>query len=259
MLITDEIKAIAARKEAIDFHTRHEIKSVNDLTLHSMAWSDLNGIEKDARKSVSNMLDRAGTDEQMKSAGTACDAFSDLLVEIRTEKDERTLVGNKGPREQREHAAMLAKRPGYDTVSTSDEDNTTDIALRSDQSFKTWARARSDSLEHLRGMNAGQFLRAMVINDKSDVERRALSEASDAAGGYTVPDVLSAELIDKARADSVVMRAGARTVPLTSDSNTIAKVLTDPTPAWRLEAGSVANSDGTFGAVVLIRAMPESW
>ena len=41
----------------------------------------------------------------------------------------------------------------------------------------------------------------------------------------------------KARANSVVMLAGARTVPLTSDKNTIAKVLTDPTPAWRLEAG----------------------
>jgi HK97 family phage major capsid protein len=100
-------------------------------------------------------------------------------------------------------------------------------------------------------MGAGQFLRAMVVQDKTELERRALSEASDSAGGYTVPDVLSATLIDKARAASVVMQAGAQTVPLTSDKNTIAKVLTDPVPAWRAEAGSLANNDGTFGAIVL--------
>lgn len=253
MFITDDLKAIKARKEAIDFHTRNKIKSINDLSLHSMAWTDLNGIEKDARKAASDVLDRAsnGTAEQMDSASEACDAFSDLLAEIRTEKDERTFVGNKGPREQRERTEQLAKRPGFDVVNTADEVAEADIALRSDQSFKTWARARSAPGEHLRGMNAGQFLRAMIVNDKTDAERRALAEATNSAGGFTVPDILSAELIDRARADSVVMRAGARTVPLTSDHNTIAKVLTDPTPGWRDEGGSVANSDGTFGAVVL--------
>nr|WP_309502347.1 phage major capsid protein [uncultured Roseovarius sp.] len=253
MFITDDPKAIKARKEAIDFHTRNKIKSINDLSLHSMTWGDLNGIEKDARKAAREVLDRAsdGTPEQMDSASAACDAFSDLLGEIRTEKDERTFVGDKGPRERHERAEQLAKRPGVDVVNTADDVEVTDIALRSDQSFKAWARARSAPGEYLRGMNAGQFLRAMIVNDKTDVERRALAEASDSAGGYTVPDVLSAELIDRARADSVVMRAGARTVPLTSDSNTIAKVLTDPTPTWRDESGAVSNDDGTFGAVVL--------
>lgn len=257
MNITEENKAISARKRAVDFHTRNNIRSINDLTLHPMEWAQLNGIEKDARKAVDQVLDGCTSDapaERRADIEAAADGLSDLLQKIRAEKDERMFIGDKGPREQRERADQLAKRPGVETgVAHSGEDaEVADIALRSEQSFKVWAQARAaGSSEHLRGMSAGHFLRAMVVNDKTDVERRALAEATDSAGGYTVPDILSAELIDKARASSVVMRAGAQTVPLTSDNNTIAKVLTDPTPAWRSEAGTVANDDGTFGAVVL--------
>ena len=239
------------------FHTRHSIKSVAEMQPHAFTWAELNAVEKDARKEASAMIDRteAGSDEQRASLENAVDCFSDLLEAIRSEKDERTLVGSKEPRSAPETAAQLAKRPKYAPAvcHTGDSFQEADaaIALRSDQSMRSWAQARSPISENLRGMNAGQFLRAMVVQDKTDVERRALSESTDSAGGYTVPDMLSAELIDKARAASVVMQAGAQTVPLTSDSNTIAKVLTDPTPAWRDEAGAVANSDGTFGAVVL--------
>ncbi|WP_386167218.1 phage major capsid protein [Sulfitobacter pontiacus] len=255
MYITDESKAVQARKAALSFHTRHKIKSINDLSLHAMDWTALCGLEKDARKSAAEAIDRASdADGESRSyIEGGIDGFTDLLSEISNEKDERTAAGSKEPREQRATSTQLAKRPGVDAISTgaSDDAEITDVELRSNQSMKTWAQARSSTSDHLRGMNAGQFLRSMIVNDKTDVERRALAEATDSAGGYTVPDVLSAELIDKARASSVVMRAGARTVPLTSDKNTIAKVLTDPTPAWRAEAGAVANSDGTFGAVVL--------
>ena len=259
MFITDEHNAIQARKHAMDFHSRRSIKSLNEIQPHTLTWADLNALEKDARKEGRAVLDRttpASDDAQCTSIEQAADGFSHLLDAIRSEKDERSVTGSKEPRNTAETAAQLAKRPEYEpgvarTGDTGESDEGTAIALRSGQSFRAWAQARSPGSENLRGMDAGKFLRAMVVDNKSDVERRALSEASDSAGGYTVPNVLSAELIDKARAASVVMQAGAQTVPLTSDSNTIAKVLTDPTPAWRSEAGAVANSDGTFGAVVL--------
>ncbi len=184
-----------------------------------------------------------------ESAETACDGLADLLIAIRDEKDERSLSGQRGPRSQRATDAMIAKRPALPSVSGNDD--TPKMALRSSEKMAVWAEARTQRSEAIGNMNAGQFLRALVVTDKTDVERRALSEATDSAGGYTVPDILSAELIDLARAESIVMRAGARTIPLTSDSNTIAKVLSDPTPAWRMEADSVANSDATFGPVTL--------
>jgi len=252
MYITDEKKALAARKHTLGFHKRHGIKSLNEIEPHKLPWADLGKISNEGMRCAREALDGA-SDENRADIEQTVDAFLDLTNAIEAERDERTATGNKGPREQRETSMQLAKRPGIDAAEVGTDGNVevTDVALRSNQSVKAWAQARSSTSDHLRGMNAGQFLRAMIVNDKTDVERRALAEATDSAGGYTVPDVLSAELIDKARASSVVMRAGARTVPLTSDNNTIAKVLTDPTPAWRAEAGAVANSDGTFGAVVL--------
>src|SRR4030095_2900310 len=55
--------------------------------------------------------------------------------------------------------------------------------------------------------------------------------------------------IDRLRAALVVARAGAVTVPLSSDTVKIARLLTDPTAAWRSENGAVAESDPTFEAV----------
>jgi len=258
--ITDETKATAARKETLNFHRRHSIKSINDFEPHKMEWSDLTKVAKEgmaASRSALEAVNDGTSEDRRKSVEYTVDAFLALADALEIEKDTRTKEGSREPRSEALSKTQRDKRPDLPTGivhsdgSHGDLPATTDIALRSDQSFRSWAQARAEVPEHIRGMNAGQFLRAMVVNDKTDAERRALAEATDSAGGYTVPDILSSELIDKARANSVVMQAGARTVPLTSDSNTIAKVLTDPTPAWRAEAGAVANSDGTFGAVVL--------
>lgn len=251
MFITDENKAIAARKLALDFHRRHKVKSINEVEPHSLSWSDLNKLGADAVKSARSVLD-AQTEENRTTSESAVDAFLNLGEAIDSEKDLRTKAGNRSARSQPETDTQLSKRPGTDPVNSETEVSKTEISLRSDQSFRSWAAARSTLPENYRGMDAGKFLRAMVVQDKTEAERRALAEATDSAGGYTVPDILSASLIDKARAQSVVMQAGAQTVPLTSDKNTIAKVLTDPTPAWRLEGGNVANEDATFAAVVLV-------
>lgn len=99
-------------------------------------------------------------------------------------------------------------------------------------------------------IGAGAYLRAMVLGAKSEAEKRALAEGTDSAGGYTVPDILSSRLIDLMRSNNVAIQAGAMTVPLTSDTTHIARLLTDPTPAWRAENASIGESDPTFGRVV---------
>ena len=113
-----------------------------------------------------------------------------------------------------------------------------------------WARREyHQDAETYRGLSAGRFLRAMVLGATNDLERRALAGGTDSAGGFTVPTVLSAELIDLMRAASVASRAGARTVPLTSDLNVVARLATDPTPAWRQENAAITEADPTFDAV----------
>lgn len=103
--------------------------------------------------------------------------------------------------------------------------------------------------ENIRGIGFGQILRAYALGARTDSERRALSEGTDSAGGYTVPEILGARLIDRMRKRATVIRAGATTVPLGSDVVNIARVASDPVAAWRLENAAVAESDPTFERV----------
>jgi len=100
-------------------------------------------------------------------------------------------------------------------------------------------------------LSVGAYLRALATGARSDAEERALSETSGASGDYTVPTTLAARLIDNLRAQSVAVRAGAITVPLDSADHSIAKLATDPVPAWRSELGTITETDPTFGNVPL--------
>lgn len=256
MNIATDSQDLAARRHCVPLLRDLGVKSLNDLRPHKMGWADLNAAEKQIKVTAGNLIDKVeGADaETCERIEAAHDGLMSLFDDLKREKDLRTSIGSREPRAQPETPAQLAKRPGLDavTVRTGDEAETeTVFALRPEQRFTTWARAKSGGEEY-RGLGLGQYLRSMVVGGKNDVERRALSEGSDSAGGYTVPDILSATLIDLARAQSVVMRAGAQTVPLTSDTNNFAQLLTDPVPAWRAEAGAVAESDPTFGLVQMI-------
>lgn len=100
-------------------------------------------------------------------------------------------------------------------------------------------------------LSVGAYLRALATGARNDAEERALSETSGASGDYTVPKTLAARLIDNLRAQSVAVRAGAITVPLDSAEHSIAKLATDPVPAWRSELGTITETDPTFGNVPL--------
>lgn len=100
-----------------------------------------------------------------------------------------------------------------------------------------------------RGPPLGSIMRAMITGPRNDEEQRALAEGTDSAGGYTVPEELAKQFIDRLRAASVCIRAGARTVPMTSKTLRIARLATDPTVAWRAENATITESDPTFNAV----------
>lgn len=113
--------------------------------------------------------------------------------------------------------------------------------------MKTWATARG--ADNYDGLSLGRYLRSMAIGAKTDVERRALSEGTDSTGDFTMPTILSSQLIDALRAASVVQAAGAQTVPLISDNQSIARVASDSRPAFRNEAALIGECDPTFSTV----------
>src|SRR4030095_1274621 len=121
--------------------------------------------------------------------------------------------------------------------------------LGRDDSFRSWVEARSTHAKEDAGLRPGDVLRALITGPRNELERRALSEGTDSAGGYTVPDILMARWIDRLRNALTVVQAGAVTVPLTSDVTKIARLLTDPPPAWGAENAPVAESDPVLEAV----------
>ncbi len=78
--------------------------------------------------------------------------------------------------------------------------------------------------------------------------RAALTTSDNSLGGFLVPGQLSSDVIDLARAKSVLSQAGMRTILMDSDSMTIPKLETDMTVATKAENASFTASDMVFGA-----------
>ena len=107
------------------------------------------------------------------------------------------------------------------------------------------------------GVSVGRWLRGVLTGKYSDdrkelsEEMKALATAPDASGGYTVPKPLAREFIDMLRDRMVLSRAGARTVPMTSKTLSIAKIVSDADVAWHAESAPVNDDSPAFDAVDL--------
>ena len=253
---TRNTRLTATQRSAIRAHAMTHCRSLNfDADVADLEWRDLAALKAETNRAARDVADSVAdnTSEAMAAAIEAAhDALMALVDLIEIEMDARNERGNRGP----SSAIDYSKRPTFENGSAPAVDNgdgyrseePAAYALEGRQSLRTWAQARSHGHD---SVSAGAFLRALTIGPKNDAERRALGGGTDAAGGFTVPTLTSAELIDLARSEMVLAQAGARIVPLTSDQNVIAKVLTDPIPAWRAENAAVNESDPTFGGVTL--------
>jgi HK97 family phage major capsid protein len=99
------------------------------------------------------------------------------------------------------------------------------------------------------GYGFGDFIHGAVCGTSRPDIKNALSEGSDSAGGYSVPEILLNQIVDAMRARQIAVRAGATTVALSSDSVRMLKIASDPKPSWRAENSPVAESEPTFSAV----------
>jgi hypothetical protein len=67
-----------------------------------------------------------------------------------------------------------------------------------------------------------------------------------------VPAPLSARVIDLARNRTVVFRAGAQTVPMTSQTLALARLTSEGSPAWKSENATITAADMVFDRVALL-------
>jgi HK97 family phage major capsid protein len=251
---------LMARKHCGDFLRQHNLRDAATLAAHDLEWSQLGKIKRDAKREMSDLIDKLadGTDNRR---GAEIEAASDelsLMVQIiDREMDERNEIGNRSTRPD----PMIAKRPQFeDRISpavdngyTQPTEDSAAYSLRSSDKYRAWAQPRAT--EQFNGLSLGSYFRSMISGCQNEQEARALSEGTNSAGGFTVPSILSATLIDKLRAQSVAIQAGCRTIPMSSDNLSIAKVATEPSPAFRNEAAAITETDPTFSIVQMAPSM----
>lgn len=251
MTILEDRTALAVKKHAGAKLRSAGVPSPEGFTPHGLDWSDLNKRQRTFADVARGVLDsiRDGDDEErVADLGRAHEGLMALWDACEDEKNHRTAQGD---RRARSEPARSSRRPiPHDTRDGDGDGEEIAYALRPEERMAEWVQ-RTGGVAFDEPLTAGAYLRSMVTGPRNDVERRALSEGTDSAGGYTVPDILSAQVIDRLRAQSVLVRAGAKTVPLKSDQNYIAKIATDPTPAWRAENAAIGESDPTFTRVAM--------
>jgi HK97 family phage major capsid protein len=145
------------------------------------------------------------------------------------------------------------------TVGAAERERST-AGLRPGQRVEDWfaqrgGRTRSAfTHEHASDFSLGRLVRGMVTGrwDEAEVEKRALSEGTDSAGGFLTPEPLGPRVIDLVRKQARVLEAGATTFPMGSDQHHVARLATGVTPAWRNENASVAESDPGFERVTFV-------
>src|SRR5207244_1562131 len=108
-------------------------------------------------------------------------------------------------------------------------------------------------------LSIGKLVRGMVSSKWSGAEgeHRALTEGTNSAGGFLTPEPLAAAFLDRVRNASRVMQAGAHTVPMASDTLSIARMTSGATVAWKSEGNAITPSDMVFDRVTFTaRTLP---
>lgn len=128
-------------------------------------------------------------------------------------------------------------------------------ALTRSQSFGGYLRSRGLVRESAgdERLDLGRYLRGLATGNwhGAEAEQRAMSEGVQASGGYLVPVQLLGEVIDLARNKARVFEAGARLVPMETQTVNVAKWNGDPTAAWHSEHAVIAPSDAMLDSVQL--------
>ncbi|MBL7871372.1 MAG: phage major capsid protein [Cyclobacteriaceae bacterium] len=118
-------------------------------------------------------------------------------------------------------------------------------------SVRSYYESSNPQNAELSKVGFGQLVRAKLFGAKNELEERALAEGIDSAGGYSVPEIISADFVDRMRPKSRLLQAGANlfTVDQRTDKFSWAKLETGITAEWKAENASQSAADPTFGTV----------
>jgi HK97 family phage major capsid protein len=102
-------------------------------------------------------------------------------------------------------------------------------------------------------LSTGRLIAGLVTGDMRDCEqeRRAMSEQVGSSGGFTIPSLVYASLVDSYRNESIVLQAGATVYPMETENLRIVMVTGDPSATIVGENIEIPESQGVFAALNL--------
>lgn len=256
----------AAERQLFDHVAEVTGERLHDLpdSWNLYSWDQLHTHRKAARRTMKALneaaQDRLFTDDESRF-------FDDLGTHVEQASDEidrRQASGRRGPSDMAEatpgtHVDKPGTGPSYrDLVSGSEI-----RGLKRGEALPVGDYV--DPSDELRGVTPGDLIQGLVTgrypsdaarhlaqssrSESVAAEARTMSVGTNSLGGFSVPSILSAEWIDLARNSMATMRAGATTVPMTSNTLDIARNAGDSTSSWKTENAALASSDMTLERV----------
>ena len=166
-----------SRKHCIGLLRDLKVRTLNDLRINELPWTELCSTEKRVHQVASDLVDKMGSADDARAVelSAAGDALIAVLDEIRGEKDARTSIGSRGPRAN----GGDYRRPNVNgRVAASDFDT--------EDGLEGQARA-------LRGFfETGEGLRRQATEN-----RDILATGTGAQGGFALPEILSRTIQDQ--------------------------------------------------------------
>ena len=133
-----------------------------------------------------------------------------------------------------------------------------DFMTQAKQNDKIKILAKSDKFEPINKvenepiLSLGKIVKGAILGDWSGAENEhTIYNANTTTAGVLVPESLSAQVIEAARAESALSKAGVLTVNMQTPTVTIAKETNVPTAAFKTEGDPITVSDITFSPIEL--------
>jgi HK97 family phage major capsid protein len=162
--------------------------------------------------------------------------------QVVAEREASDAMEAERDRELAELRAAATRRPGPSVPR--------EPVLTREQSVYDWCQARGMFDGADAELSFDRYLRGLAAARWDGAEHeRALAEATVGAGGALVPSPLSSRVIDLARNQTRVFQAGAVTVPMTSQTLALARLLNEGAPTWKTENAAISAADMAFNRV----------
>jgi len=245
MLDLDPVDRYGLPETELLYRSRAELETAREelRTARDGAYEQMQRINDSARGrplTAPQQTDFAAAERRCKQAGRLVEAVERALATKALDRSE-VIVATGGPGDAR---AFLVGSPDAYAEGR---------ALTSSQTCAGFVRAQGMVQPGDDELSVERYLRGLVTGDwhNAAAEQRAMSEGTASAGGYLVPTILAAQIIDLARNMTRVIQAGASIVAMPNQTLDTAKWAGDPSSAWHTENAAITPSDATLGKVTL--------